>query len=250
LVRFLGLHCLSVHEKRQGSRASRSVQKLYFVVMANMFNTPLEIHRRYDLKGSWVGRVTSPDEHDSSVTLKDVDFTQAAEVIRVGPQKKAALMTQLELDTAFLRDNGIIDYSMLVGIHEVASGTQLNLAAVESPKCKHSDMYMSQTETNRTTRSSACGRKDALDFLTRTISLDSSAPHRVPTHQADLGGMLSPDGRFLYFIGVIDILTTYDSSKMLEHQVKALIHDRHGVSCCPPVPYAARLTSFMQKAFE
>ena len=37
----------------------------------NMFNTPFEIHRRYDLKGSWVGRVT-PNKHllDPSIALK------------------------------------------------------------------------------------------------------------------------------------------------------------------------------------
>jgi len=55
LVRFLGLHCLSVRKARTGPLApcSKSITKLYFVVMANMFNTPFEIHRRYDLKGSW-----------------------------------------------------------------------------------------------------------------------------------------------------------------------------------------------------
>ncbi len=36
------------------------------MVMGNMFNLPVEVHRRFDLKGSWVGRSTS-----SKVTEKD-----------------------------------------------------------------------------------------------------------------------------------------------------------------------------------
>merc|ERR1712087_995848 len=88
LVRFLGLHCLSVR-KRKTIGCGQSISKLYFVVMANMFNTPFEIHRRYDLKGSWVGRTTPADKYDHTVALKDTDFTQANEKIRIGEERKA-----------------------------------------------------------------------------------------------------------------------------------------------------------------
>merc|ERR1719188_2740102 len=92
LVRFLGLHCLSVRKKPQGPlTCGKSVKKLYFVVMANMFNMPFEIHRRYDLKGSWVGRQTPPEKYDPSVALKDVDFKNANECIRIGDERKAVL---------------------------------------------------------------------------------------------------------------------------------------------------------------
>ena len=51
LVRFLG-----AHQIRQGKH-SKMVKSIYFVLMGNIFDTPLKIHRRYDLKGSWVGRL-------------------------------------------------------------------------------------------------------------------------------------------------------------------------------------------------
>merc|ERR1712048_8956 len=89
LVRFLGLHSLNVHEQVGQTKVKHSTQKLYFVVMANMFNTPVEIHRRYDLKGSWIGRNTPVEKRgDTTVALKDIDFQDAREVIRVGEDKK------------------------------------------------------------------------------------------------------------------------------------------------------------------
>lgn len=36
-------------------------RKTYFMVMENFFHTPVEIHRRYDLKGSTQGRSLPPD---------------------------------------------------------------------------------------------------------------------------------------------------------------------------------------------
>eukprot|EP00392_Amoebophrya_sp_AT5.2_P004874 g4883.t1 len=55
LIKFFGLHALRV--RKTTDRAHRvKERKIYFVVMGNMFNTPFEIHKRYDLKGSTTGR--------------------------------------------------------------------------------------------------------------------------------------------------------------------------------------------------
>ena len=45
-----------------------------FVVMGNMFCTELRIHRRFDLKGSSLGRSTENVEIDENTTLKDLDL--------------------------------------------------------------------------------------------------------------------------------------------------------------------------------
>jgi 1-phosphatidylinositol-4-phosphate 5-kinase len=45
-----------------------------FVVMANMFCTELHIHRRFDLKGSSLGRSADKVEIDETTTLKDLDL--------------------------------------------------------------------------------------------------------------------------------------------------------------------------------
>ncbi|CAJ1342571.1 unnamed protein product, partial [Effrenium voratum] len=188
VVRFLGLHCLRAQRKSR-----RPKKNLYFVVMANMFNTPCEIHRRYDLKGSWVGRVTLPENRNSHIALKDVDFQQANEKIIVGKERKS-LLAQIRRDSEFLASNNIIDYSLLLGIHDKDSAL-----AVQA--------------------------------------------------KGEVLGFVSEDSRTIYFMGIIDILTPFDKMKKLEHTLKALRHDWHGVSCCPPSFYASRFCNFMERAF-
>ncbi|OLP86761.1 putative oxidoreductase [Symbiodinium microadriaticum] len=233
LVRFLGLHCLSVHKNRKGS----AVQKVYFVVMGNMFNTPFEIHRRYDLKGSWVGRVTKEEDKDPSVALKDVDFTKANESILVGAERKAKLVAQIEKDSIFLRDNNIIDYSLLLGVYLLGGPSQSTEEKGENP------------ESCMGLRGASATPQMATGATVRMTSSDD-LHGEVPFHQAHMGGMLSSDQKVLYFLGIIDILTPYDSRKHLEHWFKALRYDRKGVSCCPPAMYAERFSSFLKNCIH
>ena len=54
--------------------------------MSNVFKTSKEINIRFDLKGSTEGRKTkkNPNEEiDSTVALKDLDFIELGEKIRV-----------------------------------------------------------------------------------------------------------------------------------------------------------------------
>jgi 1-phosphatidylinositol-4-phosphate 5-kinase len=247
LVRFLGLHSLNVHEQVGQTKVKHSTQKLYFVVMANMFNTPVEIHRRYDLKGSWVGRNTPTEKrNDTTVALKDVDFKEAGEVLRVGEEKKKFLLAQVASDSNFLREHGIIDYSLLVGIHDKPSPGSPNVASMKPvEETQHGSVPPPASPCKRV------GPAPLEMICTRSVSVDSAlgCMASVPSHQRDMGGLLSSDGKSIYFIGLIDILTLYDSSKMLEHHAKALFNDRRGVSCCPPDPYAERFNDFMGSAF-
>ena len=45
------------------------------MVMGNMFCTELRIHRRYDLKGSTIGRCTDKNKIKENTTLKDLDLS-------------------------------------------------------------------------------------------------------------------------------------------------------------------------------
>ncbi|KAJ9065045.1 hypothetical protein DSO57_1023926 [Entomophthora muscae] len=109
--------------------------KMVLVAMANVFDTPLTIHERYDFKGSNVGRHTlpvsttnmppTPEERRQEVghlTLKDLDFQYRVfqgltNLIHLGPRNKEELMAQLEEDLALLKRFALMDYSVLVGIH-------------------------------------------------------------------------------------------------------------------------------------
>jgi len=199
-----------------------SREKLYFVVMANMFNTPFPIHHKYDLKGSWVGRETTAEAPGQC--LKDVDFTKSKMKIAVGHTRAEQLKAQIKQDSKFLSDCNIIDYSLLVGIHEDAACS----SADDDP-----DFFKEVSP-----------RRDA-----SRLSSEPFGENVAPLHQRDRGGMRSADGDSLYLLGIIDILTEYDSRKRIEHNVKGLLYEKEGVSCCPPSLYASRFDDFMQQAF-
>lgn len=90
-----------------------------FLVMANMFQTELLIHRKYDIKGSTSGRTVGnrADDNDPSIVYKDLDLDFK---IQLEPAWYARLMTQLERDANFLKSIGVMDYSLLLGIHSSA----------------------------------------------------------------------------------------------------------------------------------
>ena len=112
IVRFFGLHKV---------RLAREQRYITVVVMENIFHTPdqFKMHERYDLKGSRIGRrsvkKTSKVRREYKGTLKDLDLGDKK--IHVGADSKAQLMGQLRRDVEFLVQCKIMDYSLLLGIH-------------------------------------------------------------------------------------------------------------------------------------
>jgi hypothetical protein len=82
-----------------------------------VFDTPEKIHRVYDLKGSLIGRQASTKERENGGVLKDLDLVNDGKRLHLG-SKKATFMSQLKRDAMFLAQLNIMDYSLLVGIHE------------------------------------------------------------------------------------------------------------------------------------
>ncbi|KAG4393878.1 hypothetical protein GLYMA_03G186300v4 [Glycine max] len=104
ITKFFGLHRIK----------PSSGQKFRFVVMGNMFCTDLRIHRRFDLKGSSLGRSSDKIEIDESTTLKDLDLNYS---FYLEPSWRESLLKQIEIDSKFLEAQHIMDYSLLLGVH-------------------------------------------------------------------------------------------------------------------------------------
>ncbi|EGC32690.1 hypothetical protein DICPUDRAFT_37984 [Dictyostelium purpureum] len=117
LIKLLG--CYSLQTK---SRA-----EMKFLVMNNLFFTPLPIAEKYDLKGSTIGRhqITIEDKM-AQIALKDLDFKR---ILDIGTEFKAPLLEQIEHDTKFLESHNICDYSLLVGVHIIDENSPLALTS-------------------------------------------------------------------------------------------------------------------------
>lgn len=105
LVRFYGMHRV-----RMQSLSS----KTYFVIMSSVFDTPKEIQVKYDLKGSTVGRFTSPVDCKEGAVQKDINLMESGRKICLGAEKIDIFYQTLREDLHFLSKLNIMDYSLLV----------------------------------------------------------------------------------------------------------------------------------------
>ncbi len=111
IARFYGLHKVKLAPEQR---------YITVVVMDNIFHNMehLAMHERYDLKGSWVGRRAIKGSRERNAykgTLKDLDLGNKK--VWVGTENKQILIEQLREDAKFLASCDIMDYSMLLGIH-------------------------------------------------------------------------------------------------------------------------------------
>jgi 1-phosphatidylinositol-4-phosphate 5-kinase len=119
LSRFYGLHRVKLPRGR----------KIHFVIMNNLFPPHYDIHETYDLKGSAYGREYPEDRAATNpkAVLKDINWVNRGRILELGPEKQALFAEQLRRDTEFLKRIQVMDYSLLVGIHNMERGNRDNL---------------------------------------------------------------------------------------------------------------------------
>lgn len=127
LVRFYGMHRVKMSCKKIPETINYilsiclvrfllavSRAPIYFVVMSSVFNSDLPIHVKYDIKGSTVGRLVSPDACSAGKVQKDLNLMQSGRTLRLGPGLVDIFLETLSADAFFLRMLHIMDYSLLV----------------------------------------------------------------------------------------------------------------------------------------
>lgn len=119
ISQFYGLHRVKIPYGR----------KIHFVIMNNLFPPHRDIHQMFDLKGSTVGRDFKEEdlENNPRATLKDLNWLRRNYHFEFGPAKKRIFIEQMEHDVELLKGLKIMDYSLLVGIHDMSKGNEENL---------------------------------------------------------------------------------------------------------------------------
>ena len=102
---------------------------VYFIIMMNVFSTSKQIHLRFDLKGSTLGREVLPQKEKNkysydeilgkySFSLKDLDFDYFKKNIYIYDNICNEILDQLNADSLLLKKCNLNDYSLLIGIHK------------------------------------------------------------------------------------------------------------------------------------
>ena len=113
LAKFVGMYRVKVASRRPRRR------RVHFIVMRSTFDTVLPMHKKFDLKGSRIGREASPqDQKKLFPVLKDLDLEKSGLRFHLGPHRETFLQ-RLETDAQFLAGLRMMDFSLLVGIFDI-----------------------------------------------------------------------------------------------------------------------------------
>ncbi|EIE79669.1 hypothetical protein RO3G_04374 [Rhizopus delemar RA 99-880] len=253
LCRYYGLHRIKLPHGK----------KIHFVVMSNVFPPNKDIHETYDLKGSTLGRLLPEEEVSKNphAVMKDLNWEKRQRKLHLGPHKRKLFIGQLIRDVTLLSHLNIMDYSLLVGIHDMLRGNRDNI--------RDSTLQTFQPNTKSIQRriTQMRHRTSKAQFVREAIAeanihkLDSSQlPEEVLERRncvfyADKsGGFQATDEEnkplpVLYSLGIIDILTPYDMKKKSEHVFKSMTtKDKNGISAVKPTQYGQRFLEFMARS--
>lgn len=258
ISQFYGLHRIKMP---YSFRSKIKYRKIYFLVMNNLFPPHLQIHKTFDLKGSTWGRYTKCEKTEDpqhSPVFKDLNWLEMNEKINFGPLKSKKFLQQLQQDVLLLSELNIMDYSLLLGIHNIETGNDL---IEEGNK---NDLVDPLEDSN------AMPNLLPSQSSRRTIHQHKSHHHRRHTHhsvnppinntqvvkhffQQDEGGIRASDQfnndlNQIYFVGIIDCLTNYSMLKRMETLWRSMNHDLKVVSAVPPKVYGDRFYHFIENS--
>ncbi|KZC10869.1 PREDICTED: phosphatidylinositol 4-phosphate 5-kinase type-1 gamma-like [Dufourea novaeangliae] len=259
LPKFFGLYCYRCNSKN-----------VRLVAMNNLLPSAVKLHQKYDLKGSTYKRKASKTERSkSSPTYKDLDFMEHhAEGIFLEADTYSALVKTIQRDCRVLESFKIMDYSLLVGIHNLDQAArektqEQRLSAsgdeeVGDVPGESAGFIQAEREREREDRigGNALNRSRSINrqrLVAHSTAMESIQAESEPIDAEDdvpPGGIPARNARgerLLLFLGIIDILQSYRLKKKLEHTWKSMIHDGDTVSVHRPGFYAQRFQDFMAK---
>lgn len=233
-------------------RITVSDTETYLLVMRNVFSPRLAIHKKYDLKGSTVDRCASDKEKAKELpTFKDNDFMTDGARITIGPDAKEKLMEKLTKDVDFLSNQHLMDYSLIIGIHDCERIESGNTSPAV-PANTDSDEHNSEEENGYE-------YEDSPEVPTGFAPTppDSPQPNNFPTFTGDIDPTIERFGvkcgpkKEIYFMALIDILTRYNMKKRTAQAAKTMKHGAGAeISTVHPDQYAKRFLDFMDKCIE
>ncbi|XP_064648644.1 phosphatidylinositol 5-phosphate 4-kinase type-2 alpha-like isoform X2 [Lineus longissimus] len=247
LPHYLGMYRYTVND-----------QEHYMLVMRNVFSPRLMIHKKYDLKGSvtrnpvnhsgsTVDRQASDKEKAKELpTFKDNDFVKDGETIHIGDQAKEALIETLSADVEFLSKHNLMDYSLLIGIHDCEQGEEGEEEDIDDPEDENGVVE---------DESDSVGSAGGIPTPPDSPTASNPPPFTGEIDpKIEIFGIPSNEGaprKVVYFMALIDILTHYGVKKRTAQAAKTVKHGAGAeISTVKPEQYMRRFLEFVTKNIQ
>lgn len=217
----------------------------YLLVMRNVFTRKFKIHVKYDIKGSSVDRAASSKEKEKDTpTYKDNDLINDGRTLVIGNEAKVAFMQKLTRDVEFLCSLKMMDYSLLIGIHDLDKGNSSSSSGEDNDRPANAGQTDSDQENFSPT-------EDTEDTDDDQLNLSVPTPPESPSsrYQHGLFGIPSAQPkREVYFMALIDILTHYGLKKRSANVAKTVKYGAdQEISTVKPEQYSKRFLDFVNK---
>ncbi|KAI4922343.1 hypothetical protein J4E90_000772 [Alternaria incomplexa] len=258
LSQFYGLHRVKIPYGR----------KIHFVVMNNLFPPHRDIHSTFDLKGSTIGRDFKEENLATNprATLKDLNWLRRNQHLELGPSKKKMFIEQMQRDVKLLQRLHIMDYSLLIGIHDLEKGNEENLrdktlkvfspGGEEAPEPQPNQLMRTPSKLEsarkaRELRQMVKTQKPVpMGQTSSKMPNELEDPNRNFYFYSDDGGFRATHedetpGEEIYYLGIIDCLTHYSFIKRMEHFIKGIANTESQISAIPPERYGDRFIKFI-----
>ncbi|XP_065566862.1 phosphatidylinositol 4-phosphate 5-kinase type-1 alpha-like isoform X5 [Artemia franciscana] len=235
LPKFFGLYCYQCTSKN-----------IRLLVMNNLLPSDIQMHEKYDLKGSTYKRKASKEERSKkSPTFKDLDFMEIhPEGILLESETYDALMKTMNRDCRVLESFKIMDYSLLVGVHNVSKAR--NEPVIEEVE-RDDQIDVEDSSRPPLARSKSINRQRLIANSTALESIQVNQEEEENDFPSGAIPAWNESGdRLALYLGIIDILQSYRFKKKLEHAFKSLITDGDTVSVHRPNYYSKRFLDFMK----
>nr|XP_015199555.1 PREDICTED: phosphatidylinositol 5-phosphate 4-kinase type-2 gamma [Lepisosteus oculatus] len=220
-----------------------SILSEYHQVPAPLFHSAHE--GLYKHVGSLVSREASDKEKVKELpTFKDMDFRNNMQKVYVSEEQQERFMEKLNRDVEFLVQLKIMDYSLLLGIHDVSRAEQ---EEEEEEPCHKEE---AESENGLAITGSYGNSPEGIAGYLNTHK--PLGPGEFDPY-VDVYAVKSAPGapqREVYFMGLIDVLTQYDTKKKAAHAAKTVKHGAGAeISTVHPEQYAKRFRDFIANIF-
>ncbi|EOA22580.1 hypothetical protein CARUB_v10003246mg [Capsella rubella] len=274
--RHINNHRSSLFSRIYGAHAVKPLGgvKTYFAVMSNMLHSTVFMNKLYDLKGSPKGRTSKKIEVRNTTVLKDIDLDFC---FYVDPLARQRIIKQTKLDCELLEEEGIMDYSLLVGLQaqescqgsfksdstrsmntvsnspDKSSVTLMNPCSpdrdsVESEKPKSIQSVTSSSETIQiNSKSIMAATLNNLFHNRSSTNFGMKIPARARRVTRETGEEEWYD--VVLYIGIVDTFQDYGMKKRIEHCYKSIQHNSNSISTVHPKIYSSRFQDFVSNIF-
>ncbi|OAY51185.1 putative phosphatidylinositol 4-phosphate 5-kinase 11 isoform X2 [Manihot esculenta] len=234
--------------------------KVYFVVCSKHIPKYVSVHNVFHLKGSSKGRKTHKLVVEEHVLHKDSDFNYC---FYLKPSIRAKLLAQINLDCEFLLAEGVIEYSLLLGV----SMQTTSPGSVDSQSSCRNTGYSSSIDSvdsnySNSDTSSSCSSQEFDD--TQLISFNNcglpncgecklgvGTPARaVQKKMAENENGKNPKSfKVVLYFAIVDFNRRYTMKKGFKHLYKSLQYDSKHISAVNTKEYTSCFLNYIERIF-